>query len=139
MIELAEIKQGYRILDIATGIGEPSITAAHQVGKSGHMLATDISPELLSVAKNRAISSGLQAVIGFKEGDTETIDLESSIFNAALCRFGLMFLPKLGTGLSNIYKSLREGGIFAAAVWASADKVPSISLAFNTVLEETNS
>jgi hypothetical protein len=48
-------------------------------------------------------------------------------------------LPNLGTGLSNIYKSLREGGIFAAAVLASSDKVPFISLAFNTVLKKTNS
>jgi ubiquinone/menaquinone biosynthesis C-methylase UbiE len=37
LIELAEIKQGSRVLDIATGIGEPSITAAHQVGKSGQV------------------------------------------------------------------------------------------------------
>lgn len=112
---------------------------ADQVGKSGHVVATDISPEMLSIAKNRAISLGLQDVIEFKEGDTETIDLPTSTFDAALCRFGLMFLPNLGTGLSNIYKSLREGGIFAAAVLASSDKVPFISLAFNTVLKQTNS
>lgn len=138
LIELAGIKQGYRVLDIGTGIGEPSITAAHQVGKSGHVVATDISPEMLFIAKNRAISLGLQDVIEFKEGDTETIDLPTSTFDAALCRFALMFLPNLGTGLSNIYKSLKEGGIFAAAVLGSSDKVPFISLAFNTVLKQTN-
>src|ERR671910_147464 len=65
LIELAEIKEGSRVLDIATGIGEPSITAAHQVGKSGHVVATDISPEMLSIARNRAISLGLQDVIEF--------------------------------------------------------------------------
>lgn len=139
LIELAEIKQGYRVLDIATGIGEPSITTAHQVGKSGHVVAIDISPQMLSIAKQRAISLGLQDVIEFKEGDTETIDLQTSTFDAALCRFGLMFLPNLGAGLSNIYKSLREGGIFATAVLASPDKVPFISLALNTALKETNS
>jgi len=139
LIELAEIKQGSRVLDIATGIGEPSITTAHQVGKSGHVVAIDISPQMLSIAKQRAISLGLQDVIEFKEGDTETIDLQTSTFDAALCRFGLMFLPNLGAGLSNIYKSLREGGIFATAVLASPDKVPFISLALNTALKETNS
>jgi SAM-dependent methyltransferase len=139
LIELAEIKQGSRVLDIATGIGEPSITTAHQVGKSGHVVAIDISPQMLSIAKQRAISLGLQDVIEFKEGDTETIDLQTSTFDAALCRFGLMFLPNLRAGLSNIYKSLREGGIFATAVLASPDKVPFISLALNTALKETNS
>ena len=39
LIELAEIKPGQRVLDIATGIGEPSITAAKVVGTGGHVLA----------------------------------------------------------------------------------------------------
>jgi ubiquinone/menaquinone biosynthesis C-methylase UbiE len=51
LIELAEIKPGSRVLDIATGIGEPAITAANQVGNSGHVLATDISSQMLSIAK----------------------------------------------------------------------------------------
>jgi ubiquinone/menaquinone biosynthesis C-methylase UbiE len=103
LIELAEIKPGSRIVDIATGIGEPALTAANQLGKSGHILATDISPQMLSIAKQRAISLGLQDVIEFKEGDIEIVDLSPSTFNAVLCRWGLMFLPDLKTGLSNIY------------------------------------
>ena len=139
LIELAEIKEGSRVLDIATGIGEPSITAAHQVGKSGHILAIDISPQMLSIANKRAISLGIQDVMEFREGDTETIDLPMSTFDAVLSRFGLMFLPDLGAGLSNIYKSLKEGGRFAAAVLGSSNKVPFISLPLNIVLKETNS
>jgi ubiquinone/menaquinone biosynthesis C-methylase UbiE len=139
LIELAEIKPGSKVLDIATGIGEPAITAANQIGETGHILATDISPQMLSIAKQRAISLGLQNVIEFKEGDTETIDLPPSTFDAALCRAGLMFLPDLKTGLSNIYRSLIEGGRFAAAVWASPDKVPFISEVMNTIMKETNS
>lgn len=138
LIELSLIGPGYRVLDIATGIGEPSITAAYKVGKSGHVLALDISSKMLSTAKKRASSLGLEEVIEFKEGDTETIELPPSTFNAALCRFGLMFLPDLRTGLSNIYKSLVDGGRLAAAVWAASDKVPFISLPLNTVLKETN-
>lgn len=139
LIELAEIKRGSRVLDIATGIGEPSITAANQVGNSGHVLATDISSQMLSIAKQRAISLGLEQVIEFKEGDAETIDLPASTFDAALCRFGLMFLPDLRAGLSNIYSSLVDGGRLAAAVWASPDKVPFIAVALNTVMKETKS
>jgi ubiquinone/menaquinone biosynthesis C-methylase UbiE len=139
LIELAEIKQGSTVLDIATGIGEPAITAAKQVGNSGHVLAIDISSQMLSIAKQRAISLGLEQVIEFKEGDAETIDLSASTFDAALCRFGLMFLPDLRTGLSNIYRSLVDGGRLAAAVWASPDKVPFIAVALNTVMKETKS
>ncbi|MGH9924356.1 MAG: class I SAM-dependent methyltransferase [Nitrososphaeraceae archaeon] len=139
LIELAEIKPSSRVLDIATGIGEPAITAANLVGSNGHILATDISPQMLSVAKQRAISLGLQNVIEFKEGDIETIDLASSTFDAVLCRFGLMFLPDLKAGLYNIYQSLVEGGNFAAAVWASPDQDTLIATIMSTVMKETNS
>ncbi len=94
---------------------------------------------MLSIAKQRSISLGLQDLIEFREGDAETSDLQSSTFDAALCRFGLMFLPNVKTGLSNIHNSLVKDGRFAAAVWASPDKVPFISLPFNILLKETNS
>jgi ubiquinone/menaquinone biosynthesis C-methylase UbiE len=48
LIELAEIKPGSKVFDIATGIGEPAITAASQVGNSGHVLGTDISSQMIS-------------------------------------------------------------------------------------------
>jgi ubiquinone/menaquinone biosynthesis C-methylase UbiE len=139
LVELAQIKPGSRVLDIATGIGEPALTAAKQVGSSGHIFAIDISPRMLSFAKERAISLGLQEIVEFKEGDAETIDLPSSTFDAALCRWGLMFLPNPEVGLSKIYESLVKGGHLAAAVWASPEKVPFISVPMNIVLKETNS
>jgi ubiquinone/menaquinone biosynthesis C-methylase UbiE len=139
LVELAEIKPGSRVLDIATGMGEPALTAANRVGKSGHVLATDISSQMLSFAKQRAISLGLQDVIEFKEGDAESIDLPSSTFDAALCRWGLMLLPDAKAGLSNIYGSLVNGGNLAVAVWASPEKVPFIFVPMNTILKETNS
>jgi enediyne biosynthesis protein CalE5 len=138
LIQLAEIKPGSKV-DIATGIGEPAITAANQVGNSGRVLATDISPQMLSLAKQRAVSLGLQDVIEFREGDVETIDLPSSTFDAVLCRWGLMFLPDLNAGLTNIYRSLVEGGQFAAAVWASPDQDTLIATTLNIVMKETDS
>jgi ubiquinone/menaquinone biosynthesis C-methylase UbiE len=139
LAELAEIKPGFNVLDIATGIGEPALTAAKQVGNTGRIFAIDISPRMISFAKERAISLGLQEIVEFKEGDAETIDLPSSTFDAALCRWGLMFLPNPTVGLSKIYESLVKGGHFAAAVWASPEKVPFISVPMNIVLKETNS
>ena len=138
LVELAKINSSSKVLDIATGIGEPAITAARKVGSgNGHVLATDISPQMLSIARQRAASLGLQDVIEFKEGDAETISLPDSAFDAVLCRWGLMFLPDLGEGLSNIYSSLVNGGYLAAAVWASPDKVPFLSMSMKTVVKET--
>jgi ubiquinone/menaquinone biosynthesis C-methylase UbiE len=130
---LQQFVPGSKVLDIATGIGEPAITAANQVGNSGYV-ATDVSPQMLSLAKQRAVSLGLRDVIKFKEGDVETIDLPSSTFDAVLCRWGLMFLPDLKAGLTNIYRSLIEGGQFAAAVWASPVQDTLIATTMNIVM-----
>jgi ubiquinone/menaquinone biosynthesis C-methylase UbiE len=136
LIELAEIKPGHRVLDVATGIGEPAITAAKVVGVNGHILATDLSTQMLAIAKQRAASMGLRDIIEFRENDAENLDLANSSFDAALCRWGLMLFPNLDAALSKIHNSLRSGGRFAAAVWADAPKVPIISLATRIISKQ---
>ena len=93
---------------------------------------------MLSIAKQRAVNAGLQHIVVFKQGDTGTIELPNSSFDAALCRFGLMFLPDLDTALLNIYGSLVNGGHFAAAVWASPEKDGLFASTMNTVVKETH-
>src|SRR5574341_96979 len=70
LVELAEIGPGQKVLDIATGIGEPAITAARTVGIKGHVTATDISPEMLAIGRERAQLEG-RKTIDFKEGNAE--------------------------------------------------------------------
>jgi len=132
LVELASVREGQKILDIATGIGEPALTAARKVGNSGNVLATDISSDMLAIGIERARLEGLSN-IEFKEGDAATISLPHLYFDAALSRWGLMFLPDLSDALINIRKSLVPGGKFAAAVWAEADKVPQLNIAMAAV------
>jgi ubiquinone/menaquinone biosynthesis C-methylase UbiE len=121
------------VLDIATGIGEPAITAGKIVGQEGHVTATDISQEMLAIGQERARSLGLQDFMDFVQSDAENLKLKTDDkFDAILCRWGLMFLPNLDTALSNIYDKLVSGGRFAAAVWSEPSKVPFISLSMDT-------
>lgn len=133
LVELAEIRAGQRILDIATGIGEPAITAGKIVGQKGHVTATDISTEMLAIGEQRARSLGLQDIMEFVQSDAENLKLSrDEKFDAILCRWGLMFLPDLETALSNMRHKLVSGGKLAAAVWSEPSKVPFISLSMDT-------
>ena len=98
LVELAEIRAGQRILDIATGIGEPAITAGKIVGQKGHVTATDLSSGMLAIGEERARSLDLQDIMEFVQSDAENLKLRTDEkFDAILCRWGLMFLPNLDT------------------------------------------
>ena len=79
LVELADIKPGQKVLDIATGIGEPAVTVATNLVNGsatrttnkrrnvGYVLATDISMQMLTFAKQRALELGLQDLIELRE------------------------------------------------------------------------
>ncbi len=98
LVELAEIRPGHRVLDVATGIGEPAITAAQRVGPTGLVVATDQAPQMLAIARERAAELKLQNM-EFREMDAESLNLPEGTFNAVLCRWGLMFFPNLAESL----------------------------------------
>lgn len=136
LVELAQIQQGNKVLDVATGIGEPAVTAARKVRPSGRVTAIDISPQMLAIAKERAKENGLENTIEFREGDAESIAVPASAFDAVVSRFGLMFLPDLPKALRAMREALVPGGVMAAAVWSSPDKVPSFNLLSSVVMKE---
>jgi ubiquinone/menaquinone biosynthesis C-methylase UbiE len=140
IVELAEIKSGDRVLDIATGIGEPAVTAAKKVMPSGKVVATDISPQMLAIAKTRAKSLGLDGIMEFRESDGEKLDFPESTakFDAVLSRWGLMFFPNLSAALVKIRQMLVTNGRLSAAVWSAPSKVPLLDLAFATVRKQIN-
>jgi hypothetical protein len=89
MMELADIGPGSRVLDVATGGGEPAVTAAHRGGSSGYVIATDLSPQMVALGRERVAELGLHN-IDFREMDAEAPDLPEHSFDVILSRFGLM-------------------------------------------------
>ncbi|HKU49582.1 MAG TPA: methyltransferase domain-containing protein [Nitrososphaera sp.] len=137
LVDLAGIRQGSRVLDIATGIGEPAITAARKAGPTGKVTAIDMSPEMLALAMQRAKDVGITN-IEFREADAESLQLAST-FDAVLSRFGLMFMPNLLLALKIMRNALAENGRISAAVWSTADKVPAFLLPLEIIMKETGS
>ncbi|MDO8434096.1 MAG: methyltransferase domain-containing protein [Candidatus Binatus sp.] len=137
LVELARIKPGDRVLDIATGSGEPGITAARKVGASGLVIATDQSPAMLDLARERAAALGLRN-IRFVETGAESLDIEERNFDAAICRWGLMFVPGLDAVPRRVAQLLKPGATFATSVWGPPAKVPLISTGDDEVRALTN-
>ena len=134
LVDLARIRPGHRVLDVATGLGEPAFTAARRVGPKGSIVATDLSPAMLALAQEEAVRLGLRNV-EFREMDAEEPDLPARSFDAALCRWTLMFLPNLVVALTRLRELLVPGGRFAAAVWGAPEKVPFTSIPMRVIRE----
>lgn len=135
MIELAEVKPGQRVLDIATGIGEPALLAASHVGPAGRVVATDLSSQMLDVARERATTLGLTNV-EFLEADAERLDFRDGSFDAILWRWGPTDLSNPSNALIAIRRMLTPDGSFVASVWEAGPKARPLASLAMTVAQE---
>jgi len=124
---LAGIRPGQRVLDIASGVGEPSISIAEKVGPAGSVLGTDFVDEMLVAARQHAAKRGVTN-IEFRKVDGETLDVPPHSFDAATMRWGLMFMPDPVACLVGVRKALKPGGTIALTCWAPVAKNPWASI-----------
>jgi ubiquinone/menaquinone biosynthesis C-methylase UbiE len=136
LLALAGVEKGHRVLDIASGTGEPSIPAAETVGPEGYVLATDISEEMLDVARGKAKGKGLSN-IEFRRVDGEELGVEDGSFDAVLCRWGIMFMPEPERCLRQAAAALKPGGRAAFAVWGPPPRNPFFTVPIQVLTKYT--
>jgi ubiquinone/menaquinone biosynthesis C-methylase UbiE len=127
MLDSVGLAPGFRVLDLAAGTGDTSILAARRVGPTGSVLAVDISTAMLQEAAAAATREGLTNVQTLVS-DIEWLDLPPHTFDAAISRFGLMFLSDVVEGLRRIGRALKPGARLAAMVWSTEQRNPYISI-----------
>ncbi len=121
LIELAEIKVGDRVLDLASGAGEPAISIALKVGPAGSVVATDASAEMLKTARARAERLQLPN-IRFEVCPMEDLPFANGSFDAVTCRFGLMHAENAATALAETRRVLKPGSRMATMIHGPKDK-----------------
>jgi len=116
LIEAAAIAPGLRVLDLASGVGEPALTIAREVGPEGRVVATDLLDEMLDGTRQRAAEAGL-AQLSAEVADMEALPFADASFDRVTCRFGLMFAPDPALALGEALRVLVPGGRGAWMVW----------------------
>jgi ubiquinone/menaquinone biosynthesis C-methylase UbiE len=127
MLEMAKVSEGHRVLDIAAGAGEQSVTAAKKVGPKGYVLATDISGNILEFAKKMASEEGL-GNIETAVMDGENLDIADENFDIVISRVGLIYFPDQQRALQEMRRVLKPGGKVAAIVYSTPEKNKFFSL-----------
>jgi enediyne biosynthesis protein CalE5 len=133
MVELAGVEPGGRVLDVAAGYGEPSMTAARVVGPEGEVVATDISAEMLAHGRERAGAAGISN-ISFVEADASSLEFPRASFDAALSRWGIIFDPDGEGAAARVRSFLKPGAAMAIASWGPPERVPFLAVAMGTAM-----
>jgi len=134
MLEMAGVRRGARVLDVAAGAGDQTLDIAERVGPEGFVLAVDLSPAILQLAKVNARKAGYRNV-ETRVADGEHLQLEEATFDAAVCRLGLMFLPDPVQGLREMRRALKPGGAICTMVFSRPDANPCITTLMSTAFK----
>lgn len=101
------------VLELACGTGRVTQYIRKALPANVNFLATDISSDMLEIAKKRVGNDGIH----FKQEDIQNLSFTNDSFDLAICQFGMMFLPDRQKGLSEIFRVLRPGGKLMCFTW----------------------
>lgn len=105
LAEMADIRAGETVIDVAAGNGNASLAAAHRMAR---VTSTDYVPALLEKGRARAAAEGLD--IEFRVADAENLPYADGSVDVALSTFGVMFAPDHGRSASELLRVVRDGG-----------------------------
>jgi SAM-dependent methyltransferase len=134
MFRMAGVRPGARVLDVAAGAGDQTLALAQDVGARGYVLATDLSPVIVAMARENAERAGF-AHVETRVADGEDLGVPEACFDAAVCRLGLMFFPDPQRGLLEIHRALRPGGGVCTMVFSRPEKNPCLTMLMSTALK----
>jgi SAM-dependent methyltransferase len=121
LVEYACPLPGMRVLDLASGTGEPAITLATRVGPEGSVTALDLSQDLLEIAEKRARSRGLKN-FSTQPGDAHSLPFPDDNFDLGTSRFGVMFFRDPRKAIGELRRVLRTGARACFLAWGRFDQ-----------------
>lgn len=121
LLAMAQLAPGERVLDVACGTGIVTLKAAALVAPGGEVAGTDISEEMVAMARGRARTQAI-ANVAFERMDAEELGFEADAFDVALCALGLMYAPDPEKAVAEMHRVLKPGGRAVCAVWGERRK-----------------
>jgi ubiquinone/menaquinone biosynthesis C-methylase UbiE len=107
----AGIGPGQRVLDLGSGVGDVAMLVAGLVGPTGEVVGIERDASSIARAKGRAAKAGLHSV-SFRQTDVKQV-VSDRLFDAAVGRFILKFLPDPVSVLFSVSRLVRPGGVVA--------------------------
>ena len=109
-VELAGVRPGQRILDLASGTGDLADRFAGLVGPDGQVLMTDINAAMLALGRDRMADRGHAGNLGYVQVDAESLPFPDDSVDLVTIAFGLRNVTDKPHALEAMYRVLKPGG-----------------------------
>ena len=109
-VELAGIRAGQKVLDLASGTGDLAARFAGLVGPDGLVVMSDINAAMLEQGRARMVDEGLVGNVDYTQIDAEDIPFPDNSFDCISIAFGLRNVTDKDAALGEMYRVLRPGG-----------------------------
>ena len=123
LVENSEVVPGMSVLDVATGHGEPALRIAELLRSHGEVVGVDPADGMIEEARGEAARRSLGNA-RFEVATADRLPFPDNRFDAAVCRFGVMFFPDPAGGVREILRVLKPGRILTLAVWHFPENNP---------------
>lgn len=133
LLDALELKGGDHVLDVATGTGEPGLTAAARVG-DGDVVAVDVAEDMVHIAAENARQRGVKNFT-VRIVDENALPFDRGIFDAVVCRFGVMYFADPPAAVRELQRVLKPGRTLAMSAWTDASRNPWAATAGAVVSE----
>lgn len=127
LVELAAVREGHTVLDLATGTGDLAALLAERVGAAGLLIAGDINASMLALGRDKLLDQGIQTP--FLQTDAERLPFDDNRVDRITIAFGLRNLAHKETALGEFRRVLKPGGRLAVLEF-SHPPLPPVAAAF---------
>lgn len=99
-----------RILDVACGTGDSTLTLVKASGEGSRVVGVDISEEMLGLAREKMEKAGVAGQVQLMEADGEALPFPDGAFDRVSCAFGIRNFEQIPLGLKEFRRVLVPGG-----------------------------
>ena len=131
-VDRVALRPGEHVLDVPAGSGASALPAAEAVGPAGRVVAADIAPALLDLARGKAEAQGI-GNLELRVADMRALDYADESFDAVTCVFGVFFVPDREELVRSFWRLVKPGGRLAITTWGPDVLEPGSSAFWSSV------
>ena len=109
-IEMAGVRRGQRVLDLASGTGDLAAKFSRIVGPEGEVVMSDINEAMLTHGRERLVDAGVVGNLDFALANAEKLPFADNTFDCVTIAFGLRNVTHKQFALNEMYRVLRPAG-----------------------------